>query len=85
MIEQTSYFNKWKQFLIIFTPIVITQLALFSMAFFDTTMSGHYSNQALAGVAIGSSLWSPINASFSGLLMAVTPIISQLIGAKKRT
>ncbi|WP_163653990.1 MATE family efflux transporter [Listeria sp. PSOL-1] len=83
MIQQQTYLAKWKQFLLIFTPIVITQLTLFSMTFFDTTMSGHYSKEALAGVAIGSSLWSPLNASISGLLMAVTPIISQFIGAKK--
>ncbi|WP_239254428.1 MATE family efflux transporter [Listeria ilorinensis] len=85
MEHQQGLWRKWRQFLLIFTPIVITQLTLFSMTFFDTTMSGHYSNQALAGVAIGSSLWSPVNAGFSGLLMAVTPIISQLIGAKKET
>lgn len=83
MQQASSYFDKWKQFFIIFFPIVITQLALFSMTFFDTTMSGHYSSTALAGVAIGSSLWSPINASLTGFLMAITPIISQLIGAKQ--
>lgn len=83
-LQQTvTYGAKWKQFLTIFTPIVITQLTLFSMTFFDTTMSGNYSNQALAGVAIGSSFWAPVNAAFSGLLMAITPIIAQLIGAKK--
>lgn len=81
--KQSHMGAKWKQFLTIFTPIVITQLTLFSMTFFDTTMSGNYSNQALAGVAIGSSFWAPVNAAFSGLLMAITPIIAQLIGAKK--
>ncbi|MBC8921643.1 MATE family efflux transporter, partial [Escherichia coli] len=55
MQQTVTYGAKWKQFLTIFTPIVITQLTLFSMTFFDTTMSGNYSNQALAGVAIGSS------------------------------
>ncbi|EDO1097673.1 MATE family efflux transporter, partial [Listeria monocytogenes] len=83
MQQTVTYGAKWKQFLTIFTPIVITQLTLFSMTFFDTTMSGNYSNQALAGVAIGSSFWAPVNAAFSGLLMAITPIIAQLIGAKK--
>ncbi|MBF2595594.1 MATE family efflux transporter, partial [Listeria welshimeri] len=83
MQQTATYGAKWKQFLIIFSPIVITQLTLFSMTFFDTTMSGNYSNQALAGVAIGSSFWAPINAAFSGLLMAITPIVAQLIGAKK--
>lgn len=80
-----SYIAKSRRFLTIFTPIVITQLTLFSMTFFDTTMSGHYSSGALAGVAIASSLWAPVNAALSGLLIAITPIISQLIGAKKES
>lgn len=80
-MEQTfTRSEKWRQFLVIFTPVVISQLLLFSMALIDTMMSGHYSNEALAGTAIGNSLWGPFNASLSGLLMAVTPIISQLLG-----
>ncbi|MBC1435874.1 MATE family efflux transporter [Listeria rocourtiae] len=80
-MEQTyTRSEKWRQFLVIFTPVVISQLMLFSMALIDTMMSGHYSNEALAGTAIGNSLWGPFNASLSGLLMAVTPIIAQLLG-----
>ncbi|MBC1795108.1 MATE family efflux transporter [Listeria booriae] len=80
-MEQTfTSGEKWRQFFVIFTPVVVSQLMLFSMALIDTMMSGHYSNEALAGTAIGNSLWGPFNASLSGLLMAVTPIISQLIG-----
>ncbi|MBC2303832.1 MATE family efflux transporter [Listeria booriae] len=80
-MEQTfTSGEKWRQFFVIFTPVVVSQLMLFSMALIDTMMSGHYSNEALAGTAIGNSLCGPFNASLSGLLMAVTPIISQLIG-----
>src|SRR5699024_740254 len=49
---------------------------------FDTVMSGRVSAQALAGVAIGSSLWVPIFTGVNGILLAITPIIGQLVGAK---
>lgn len=64
-------------------PILITQLGLFSMNFFDTTMSGKVHPNDLAGVAIGSSLWVPVYTGLSGILLSVTPIVAQLVGAKK--
>ncbi|MED3572132.1 MATE family efflux transporter [Cytobacillus praedii] len=76
--------GKIKQLLIILIPILITQLAMYSMSFFDTTMSGHYSSKDLAGVAIGSSLWMPVFTGLSGILLSITPIVAQLIGGKKR-
>lgn len=75
--------DKIKQLLYILLPILVTQLALFSMNFVDTTMSGHYSPIDLAGVAIGSSLWTPVFTGLSGILLAITPLVSQLIGAEK--
>ncbi|WP_232697859.1 MATE family efflux transporter [Brevibacillus daliensis] len=76
--------QKSKQFMIILLPILVTQVALFSMSFFDTIMSGHASAIDLAGVAIGTSIWSPIFTGLNGILLAVTPIVAQLIGAKNR-
>lgn len=75
--------QKLKQLVNILFPILITQLGLFSMNFFDVTMSGHYSPSDLAGVAIGSSLWVPVFTGLSGILLAVTPIVAQLNGAKQ--
>ncbi|MFP3514089.1 MATE family efflux transporter, partial [Peribacillus sp. SIMBA_075] len=60
MLETYSLKEKWRQFLIVLLPILISQLALFSMTFFDTIMSGHASPTDLAGVAIGASLWVPV-------------------------
>lgn len=76
--------QKIQQLLVILLPILVTQLALFSMSFFDTTMSGHASPIDLAGVAIGTSIWMPVNTGLTGILLAVTPIIAQLIGAKRK-
>lgn len=51
---------------------------------FDTTMSGHASATDLAGVAIGTSVWIPISTGLTGILMATTPIIAQLVGSKQK-
>ena len=47
-------------------------------------MSSRYGTVDLAGVSIGSSIWMPIYTGLSGILLAITPIVSQLVGAKKR-
>ncbi|HWO54205.1 MAG TPA: MATE family efflux transporter [Paenibacillus cookii] len=72
--------QKSKQFLVILLPILITQIALSAITFFDTNMSGHAGSTDLAGVAIGSSLWVPLQTGLSGILMGMTPIVSHLIG-----
>ncbi len=68
----------------ILLPILLTQLGMFSMNFFDTTMSGKYSENDLAGVAIGSSFWIPVFTGLSGILLSITPIIAQLNGANQK-
>ncbi|HEY4600044.1 MAG TPA: MATE family efflux transporter [Cerasibacillus sp.] len=83
MHETTSLNEKIKLFGYILIPILITQLSMYLMNFFDTIMSGKAGAVDLAGVAIGSSLWVPIFTGINGILLAVTPIIAQLVGAKK--
>ncbi len=75
--------EKVKQIFILLIPILITQLGMFSMVFFNTTMSGRYGSTELAGVAIGSSIWSPVFTGLSGILLAVSPIAAQRFGQKQ--
>jgi MATE family multidrug resistance protein len=75
--------EKLKQLFFILYPILITQMAMYAMNFFDTMMSGHYSPADLAGVAIGSSLWVPVFTGLNGILLSMTPIVAQLAGAKR--
>lgn len=82
MKKTTTLSEKFRQLLYILVPILVTQVGLTMMNFFDTTMSGHYSSIDLAGVAIGSSIWVPVFTGLSGVILAITPIIAQLIGAK---
>ncbi|MDQ0195875.1 MATE family multidrug resistance protein [Paenibacillus wynnii] len=46
-------------------------------------MSGKFGTADLAGVAIGTSLWIPIQTGLSGILIGITPIVSHLLGSKK--
>lgn len=79
-----SVTQKLRQLLIIFGPIIVTQIALSAMNTVDTMMSGRFAQEDLAGVAIGSSLWIPVQTGLSGILLALTPIVSQLLGAKRK-
>lgn len=82
MYETSSIKEKLKLFSNLLFPILITQVSMFLMNFFDTVMSGRVGPEDLAGVAIGSSLWVPIFTGVNGILLAITPIIAQLTGAK---
>ncbi len=65
-------------------PIFITQVTIMGMSVADTVMSGHAGTDSLAGVAIGGNVWMPVFTGLNGILMAVTPIIAQLLGAGKK-
>lgn len=84
MRQTFSFSQKIGQLTAILLPILISQLAIFAMSFFDTIMSGHASSIDLAGVAIGTSIWSPVSAGLTGIVAAVTPILAQHIGANRR-
>lgn len=83
MFETATLKDKLKLFSFLLFPILITQLSLHLMSFFDTIMSGRFGAIDLAGVAIGSSLWVPVFTGVNGIVLAITPIIAQLAGAKQ--
>ena len=84
MVQSLFTKEKISKMMIVFLPILITQLGLFAISFFDTFMSGKFSPVDLAGVAIGTSLWLPIYNGCSGILLAVTPIVAQLFGQRAK-
>lgn len=84
MYHAQSIKSKIRLLLSILWPILITQISLLAMNIVDTMMSGRVGTDDLAGVAIGSSAWTPILTGISGILMAVTPIVAQFMGSGKR-
>lgn len=62
-------------------PILGGQLAATLMGFVDTSMAGQASAIDLAAIGIGTSLWMPIYVFVRGILLALTPLVAQQIGA----
>lgn len=62
-------------------PIVLTQLAHISLGFVDTVMVGRLGPEALAGVALGNTIFFNTLIFCMGILMAVGPLVSQAFGA----
>ena len=63
-------------------PVIIAQLLQMSMNFVDTVMAGNLSAEALAAVAVGGAVFMPLIMLVAGILMAITPIVAQLLGAR---
>lgn len=84
MNQTYTLLQKTRQFIVILLPIMITQLTMFAMTFFDTFMSGHAGAVDLAGVAIGASIWVPVQTGLNGIMFAMTPIVAQLVGGGRR-
>ena len=65
---------------------MIGQVAVFSMSFVDTVMSGRLPNKevALAGLGIGGAVFSAMLMFTLGTLMAVQPNVAQLDGAGRK-
>lgn len=63
-------------------PVIIAQLLQMSMNFVDTVMAGNLSAEDLAAVAVGGALLYPFMMLAAGILMAITPIVAQLVGAR---
>lgn len=62
-------------------PLILAQLAQMSMSFVDTLMVGRLGNAALAGIALGSSIFFLLLLVCSGTMFAVGPTVSQAFGA----
>ena len=66
-------------------PLVIGQVAQTGIGVVDTMIAGSYSKQDLAGVALGTAVWLPVFLFFSGVLLALTPLIAQAIGRQDQS
>ncbi|MEK4229587.1 MATE family efflux transporter [Solibacillus sp. FSL H8-0538] len=83
MYETSNLKQKYKLLLTIILPLLITQVAVYLISFFDILMASNYGTADLAGVSIGSSIWMPVYTGLSGILLSITPIVAQYVGAKK--
>lgn len=73
-----------KTLLVLALPVFLAQIAQTSMGFVDTVVAGRASATDMAAVAVASSFWMPTVLFGQGLLMALTPLVAQALGAGKR-
>ncbi len=82
MVARQQIVPESRSILALGLPLIGAQLAQISMNFVDTVMAGNYHPDDLASVAIGSSFFMPLFTVVIGILMALSPIIAQLFGAR---
>jgi MATE family multidrug resistance protein len=66
-------------------PVLIAQLAVMAYAVIDTIMAGRFGTEDLAAVGIGASIYFSVFVALMGVLLAVSPIVGQLLGAGRYT
>lgn len=64
-------------------PILISQWAGVSFAVLDSMMLGNHSPESLQTMSLAASIFITVNISLMGVIHALIPIFSQLIGSKK--
>ena len=70
-----------KQLALLAAPLVLAQLAQNTMSLVDTLMAGLLGTEALAGIAIGGTVFHFVAMVLSGVILGVSPIVSQATGA----
>ncbi|MCC4264664.1 MATE family efflux transporter [Oceanimonas baumannii] len=80
----SSFLPETRHLLRLCGPILVAQVAQTTMSFVDTVMAGQISATDMAAVAVATSFWLPIILLVQGVVMALTPIISQLNGARRQ-
>lgn len=76
-----SAFLEVRHLLVLAVPLILAQVAQMSMSFIDTLMVGRLGDEALAGIALGGTLFFFMMSFSVGVLFAVGPMVSQAAGA----
>ena len=66
-------------------PLVVGQLCIMGQNTVDVLLAGHVSAHVLGAVGIGTSIWWLAQMSMAGVLLSVSPAVSQLDGAGRRS
>lgn len=72
---------EFKKIAIIALPMIAAQLLQVGMGVIDTLMAGQIDALSIAAIAMGASIWFFVMLVGVGVMLALTPIISQHIGA----
>lgn len=82
-MSSNSYPLEIRHTLRLAAPVIASQLGLMSMGFVDTLMVGRLGVEALAGVALGNTIFFVLFIMAMGVVLAVSPMVSQAHGANE--
>ncbi len=80
-LPESIYRQEFKSLVALAVPLTLAYVAQNSVSFIDTMMAGQISNDAIAGIALGSTTWYLLTFIFSGVLLGLNPIVSQANGS----
>ena len=80
-MPRQSALAEFRRLAVLAAPIIIAQLSHMGMGVADAVMAGWISATDLAGVTLGGNFFWPTMLLMSGVIMAVSPSVSQLNGA----
>ena len=83
MYQGKNFSERASIFIKLLLPVLVYQVISYSSGMIGTFMAGHYSPTDLAGVSMGVNIWNPIMYTLNAIVLALIPIVSQLIGKKK--
>lgn len=63
--------------------VLVGQLAIMAFGVADTVIAGRYSDQALAALSVGSALYISVYVGLIGIVQALLPIWSEMLGARR--
>lgn len=67
--------------LVLAIPLVLVQLSQMAMSFIDVVMVGRLGTEALAAAVLGSTVFFTLALVCVGVILSVTPTVSQAVGA----
>lgn len=79
-----KYVIEARKLLALVIPVIIAQGSQTAMGVVDTIMAGSVSATDMAAIATGTSIWLPAILFGHGLILALTPVIAQLNGSRRR-
>jgi multidrug resistance protein, MATE family len=80
----TQLLSELRRLLSLALPMMLTQVSQMGMGVADTMMAGRVSATDLAGVALGGNFYWPTLLLLSGIVMSLTPTVSQLHGQRRQ-
>ena len=81
MTKADYIFSESRTLLKLAGPLIVNNLSIAGMQFADAVMAGRLGAEALAAVAVGSSVWFLGFMLVLGLMMAISPIAARHLGA----